>query len=223
MQRFTLDPRELAREESIDFEGPVGSIEALWRPARADRPPRAVVVVAHPHPAFGGTMHNKVVFHTARVLNHDLDAASLRFNFRGVGESEGAYDEGRGEVDDLLAAWAEARRRGPDLPLIAAGFSFGAGMTLHAATRVQAKPVGLALLGIPLRIIEPPDPYPVPVPIAAVHGDQDQYTPPEKVREYLDRWPAAHAFHEVPDTDHFFEGRLPEATQFLSEQASTWL
>ncbi len=219
MSDFDLDPRTLAREESLTLTGPAGVLEAKWRPPRDGTAPRGVVVVAHPHPAFGGTMMNKVVFHTARVLNHDLSVASLRFNFRGVGASEGSYDEGRGEVDDLMAAWRFASQRLPGAPLLATGFSFGAGMTLLASARADGTvpvPLALGLLGVPLRIIEPPDPFPVSIPVAAVHGENDQYTPPDKAADYFRAWPGSSAFHVVPGTDHFFEGKLPEATRFLS-------
>ncbi len=227
MSRFAWDPGSLSREEPITFEGPAGPVEALWRPARSGAPARGAVVTAHPHPAFGGTMMNKVVFHVARTLNHHLDLASLRFNFRGVGRSAGTYDAGRGEVDDLLAAWAEAGRRVPGLPLVAAGFSFGAGMTLLAAARRAANretlPQALALVGVPLRIVDPPAPFPAAVPVAAVHGERDRYTPPEAVGAYLESWPAPSAFLVIPGADHFLEGRLPEASEFLSRNVKEWL
>ncbi len=156
LHRFDLDPKSLSREEPMPMAGPAGVLEGLWRPHRADRASRGVVVVAHPHPLYGGTMQNKVVFHLARVLGHDLDLAALRFNFRGVGASEGHHDEGRGEVEDLLSAWSAAEERAGTGLLVAAGFSFGAAMTLLAATaRAQAGariPDALALAGVPLRL-----------------------------------------------------------------------
>ncbi len=227
ISRFGVDARALSREEEISFAGPAGALEGRWRPPRAGAEPRGTAVVAHPHPAFGGTMMNKVVFHTARKLNHDLDLASLRFNFRGVGASEGRYDEGRGEVDDLLAGWAEARRRAPEGVLVAAGFSFGAGMTLKASVRRAEGPGpvpdALALLGLPARLIEAPEPFPVEIPLVAVHGERDQYTPPEEVGAYLERWPGPHRFHVVPGVDHFFEEGLPEAVEFLIKSLKEWL
>ncbi len=165
MNRFGLNPKAMSPEVPITFSGPAGTLEGLWRPPRPGAALRGLVVVAHPHPAFGGTMMNKVVFHTARVLNHDLDLAALRFNFRGVGKSAGRYDEGRGEVDDVLAAWAEARRREPgSLPLVAAGFSFGSGMTLAATARPAEagapQPAVLVLIGLPVRLFSPPNASP---------------------------------------------------------------
>ena len=228
MNRFGLNPKAMSPEVPITFSGPAGTLEGLWRPPRPGAALRGLVVVAHPHPAFGGTMMNKVVFHTARVLNHDLDLAALRFNFRGVGKSAGRYDEGRGEVDDVLAAWAEARRREPgSLPLVAAGFSFGSGMTLAATARPAEagapQPAVLVLIGLPVRLFSPPERIPASIPVAAVHGELDQYTPPEAVGEYLEGWPGPHAFHVIPGADHFLEGHLPEATTFLSRSLKEWL
>lgn len=226
MHRFPIDPLRLSREVPITVPGPTGDLEARWRPPRPGADPRGAVVVAHPHPAYGGTMLNKVVFHVARTLNHDLDLASLRFNFRGVGKSPGRYDEGRGEVDDVLAAWREAARRVPGRPLLGAGFSFGAAMTLFAAGRSGTDgvpvPLGLAVLGLPIRLFTPPDTS-HPIPLAAGHGELDQYTPPEAVRRYLQRWPGPTAFRVFPGADHFLEGSLPEATAFLSGSIGEWL
>lgn len=225
MSRFALNPRELSPEAPVAFTGPAGALEGLWRPPRPGAGTRGTVVVAHPHPAFGGTMMNKVVFHTARVLNHDLDLAALRFNFRGVGRSAGRYDEGRGEVDDVLAAWSEARRRVPqELPLVAAGFSFGSGMTLAAAARPGVPPpAALVLIGLPVRLFTPPERFPSSIPVVAVHGEEDQYTPPEAVGEYLEGWPGPHAFHVVTGADHFLEDHLPEATAFVSRTLREWV
>lgn len=227
MHRFPIDPLRLSREVPVRFPGPAGELQGLWRPPRPGTEPRGVLVVAHPHPAYGGTMLNKVVFHVARTLNHDLDVASLRFNFRGVGESQGRHDEGRGEVDDVLAAWREAVRRVPQRPLLAGGFSFGAGMTLLAAARDGEDgtplPAGLALLGVPIRLFAPPEPFPRPIPVAAGHGERDRYTPPEAVRRYLETWPGPAAFEVFPGADHFLEGSLVEAVGFLSRHAKQWL
>lgn len=227
LHRFELDPRSLSREEPMLLAGPAGALEGRWRPHRADRKPRGVVVVAHPHPLYGGTMLNKVVFHMARVLGHDLDLAALRFNFRGTGASEGTYDDGRGEVEDLLAAWSAAEKRaGPGL-LVAAGFSFGAAMTLLAAVaRAQAGarvPDALALVGVPQRLFPAQGPVPESLPLAVVHGEQDQFTPPEEVGRWLENRSGPTALHVVRGADHFLEGHLPEATRFLSNSLKEWL
>jgi alpha/beta superfamily hydrolase len=116
--------------ESTFLQGPAGRLEALHEaPEGAESASRAVVV-CHPHPLFGGTMHNKVVFRLARAARRS-GAAVLRFNFRGVGQSDGAHDEGNGEQDDLRAALGYLNDRYPGLPLAAGGFSFGARIALQ--------------------------------------------------------------------------------------------
>jgi uncharacterized protein len=226
MSQFDIDPSTLSREEPIRFPGPSGELEGLWRPVRPDRRPQGVVVVAHPLPTQGGTMLNKVVFHAARVLHHDLDLASLRFNFRGTGESQGVYDQGRGEADDVRAAWAEARRLSPGL-LVGAGFSFGAAMTLRAvltaSTLGEQVPDALAVLGLPLDRFALPEPFPLPLPIAAVHGELDGFTAPESVGKFLESWPGPKAFRVEPGADHFLEGSLVSAIGFLSHSLRNWI
>lgn len=225
VHRFPIDPGTLSREAPVVFPGPAGRLEGLWRPPRPGTEPAGSVVVAHPHPVYGGTMLNKVVFHLARTLNHDLDAASLRFNFRGTGHSEGAYDDGHGETEDVAAAWAEARRRVPGKPLIAAGFSFGAACTLRAAARPGPAdpPRVLILVGTPLGLFPPPSRLPRDLPLVAVHGERDQYTPPARVHEFTERWPGPAAFRVEPGADHFLEGHLVEAVGFISAEAQRWL
>ncbi|HUI98788.1 MAG TPA: alpha/beta family hydrolase [Usitatibacter sp.] len=114
-------------------EGAAGRIEiAATRPAT----PRMVAVIAHPHPLFGGTMDNKVVTTLARAFG-EAGAATLRFNFRGVGATEGAHDEGRGEADDMVRVIEHARSLDPGLPLALAGFSFGGAVAVRASGRVD--------------------------------------------------------------------------------------
>src|SRR5450755_3950806 len=111
------------RIETHLLEGPAGKLEALLD-APEDAEPRAVALICHPHPLFGGTLHNKVVYRTARALRHSGHAV-LRFNFRGVGKSQGRHAHGIGEIEDARAALAWLRARYPGLPYTLAGFSFG--------------------------------------------------------------------------------------------------
>ena len=122
---------------SLTLDGPAGRLEALLK-AGAENATYAAVV-CHPHPLFGGTLHNKVVFHTMKALN-SFGFPVLRFNFRGTGLSQGEHDHGNGEVDDVRAAldWLDAEYH---LPVVFAGFSFGAAVGLRAAcadVRVRA-------------------------------------------------------------------------------------
>jgi len=159
-------------------------------------------VFAHPHPLHGGTLHNKVVFRAAKALSR-AGYGVLRFNFRGVGLSQGRYDGGRGEVDDFRAALEEAARRG-GAPLVAGGFSFGSAAGLRAIpgdTRVRAF-IGV---GVPLGSLTS-DPPPVPtVPALFVTGSDDVHGPPALLREWAG---GAGRIVIVPGADHFLEGKL---------------
>src|SRR6266700_8352116 len=133
---------------SFFVEKPGGRLEAiLWKPSFVKRPPLAAVV-CHPHPLFGGTMHNKVVYQTAKTL-HRLGLPVLRFNFRGAGLSEGAHDEGRGELDDVSAALDFLAAEYPGAPILLAGFSFGSWVGLRAGCK-DSRVAELIGLGLPV-------------------------------------------------------------------------
>lgn len=190
---------DTSREHQL-IPGPAGALEAVL-----DVPPTpvAIAVVCHPHPPDGGTMAHKVPMAIARELVR-LGCATLRFNFRGVGQSEGAYDRGVGEVEDALAAAAWLRDRHPGLPLSLAGFSFGAAVVTVAAARLEPPPAKLILAGTsPNRIVVPP----VTVPTLLVHGEQDEIV---SLADVLD-WarPQTLPLSVIPGAGHFFHGQLP--------------
>ena len=120
-----------------DLVGPAGRLEALLDEPSSDQQVRAAVVFAHPHPQYGGTMHTKIVYQGAKALTR-IGCTVLRFNFRGVGASEGEFDRGEGEMDDFKAALDYMASRDPGLPLWAAGFSFGAWVALRPAPLTTA-------------------------------------------------------------------------------------
>lgn len=191
---------------NVFISGAAGRLEGLWK--EATPPKRGSAVFAHPHPRHGGTMHNKVVYRAAQALTA-AGWETLRFNFRGVGLSEGRYDEGRGEVEDLWAALEEAAASG-GLPIVAGGFSFGAAVAWRA---IQQDSRIAAFVGAGLPVGTPfcaslPRPA-LWVPSLFVVGENDTYGPPAKLREFL-----AHAENvqivEIAGADHFFEGKLPE-------------
>ncbi|MEP6801669.1 MAG: alpha/beta fold hydrolase [Acidobacteriota bacterium] len=188
--------------ETLFFPGPEGRLEGLWKDAAAPR--KGGALFAHPHPLFGGTLHNKVVYRAARALVEN-GWATLRFNFRGVGLSEGTHDEGRGETLDVLAAADEVERRTGG-PLVTGGFSFGSAAALRAAAgdgRVAAFiGVGLPVATDSIRQTARPA-----VPALFVVGEEDTYGPPDLLREFVGR---SGAVVVVPRTGHFFEGKLPE-------------
>ncbi len=199
--------------ESFDIEGPSGRLEAiLMHPSSS---PAAVAVVCHAHPLHGGMMHFKVVFRAAKGLQ-SAGLAVLRFNFRGVGRSEGAYDGGRGEGDDARAALDEMARRFPRLPLVLGGFSFGAMVALHVGA-TDGRVGAVFLLGCPASFDDPSFEIDRPPPLDAggkprlfVQGENDRFGSGEALRALVEPWPEGRSVVIVPGADHFFDGRLDE-------------
>ena len=180
--------------------GPAGPLEcAIDSPAGE---PRGVAVLCHPHPLHGGTMDNKVVQTLARAFVQ-LGYRAVRFNFRGVGASEGGWDEGRGEIDDALAVIAAMRRDGE--PLLLAGFSFGAYVASQAAARLpdDAKPQRLALVGPSTQKQQMPA---VPADTVVIHGEADDVVPLSATLDWAR--PQALPVIVFPGTGHFFHGQL---------------
>jgi alpha/beta superfamily hydrolase len=193
--------------ESFDLAGPAGRLEALLMNPRSA--PLAAAVVCHAHPLHGGMMHFKVVFRAAKALQ-SAGLAVLRFNFRGVGRSQGEYDGGRGERDDVRAALDELERRFPNLPLVVGGFSFGAVMGLRVGAR-DHRVRALFVLGYPARFVDEPAPLDGGgKPRLFVQGEQDQFGDGDRLRELLELFPEGRSLVIVKDTDHFFDGRLDE-------------
>jgi len=193
--------RAATRRETV--RGPAGGIEcAVDEPQGAAR---GVALVAHPHPLFGGTLDNKVVQTLARSLVA-LGYAAWRPNFRGVGMSEGAYDEGRGEVDDLAAVLARAGAQRPVL----AGFSFGAAMQARLAARIA--PERMVLVGIAVNHFEAPA---VPAGTLLIHGENDDTVPIAAVRAWAK--PQGLPVIVVPGADHFFHHKLPELRMAVTD------
>lgn len=190
--------------------GPAGAIEcAIDAPAV---PERGVAVICHPHPQHGGTMDNKVAQTLARAVVA-LGWRSVRFNFRGVGASEGAWDEGRGEIDDALAVIAAMRRAGE--PLLLAGFSFGAFVASEAAARLSddAKPQRLALVGPSTQKQKMPA---VPADTVVIHGEADDVVPLSATLDWAR--PQALPVIVFPGTGHFFHGQLGLLKNVLVQQ-----
>jgi alpha/beta superfamily hydrolase len=217
-----LPPNSTIR--SLFVDGPAGRLEALLN-AGADNATHAALV-CHPHPLFGGTLHNKVVFHTMKALN-SFGFPVLRFNFRGTGLSQGEHDHGKGEVDDVHAAldWLDAQYH---LPLIFAGFSFGAAIGMRAAcadTRVRAV-IGIGTPVVPVAAdTEEARVYTFDFmsdcvkPKLLVSGARDQFGPRAKLEALVASLPEPKKLVVIEGADHFFEGRLRE----LREAIEAWL
>ena len=187
--------------------GPAGAIEcAVDGPVLADGAAlRGVAVLCHPHPQFGGTMDNKVVITLARAFVH-LGYRAVRFNFRGVGGSAGAWDEGRGEIDDALAVIQAQRALAPGLPLALAGFSFGAYVAAQAAARLAASaPVErLVLVGPATSRFEMP--ATVAPDTLVIHGEADEVVPLSATLDWAR--PQVLPVIVLPGVGHFFHGQL---------------
>jgi alpha/beta superfamily hydrolase len=210
--------------KSLFLDGPAGRLEALLN-AGAENATHAAVV-CHPHPLFGGTLHNKVVFHTMKALN-GCGFPVLRFNFRGTGLSHGEHDQGNGEVEDVRTAldWLDTEFH---LPLVFAGFSFGAAVGLRAAcsdARVQAL-IGVGVPAIPVAAhTETPRTYTFDFlrdcdrPKLFVSGARDQFGPRAKLEALVTSAAEPKKLIVIDGADHFFEGRLRE----LRETIEGWV
>jgi len=205
---------------SFSLDGPAGRLEALLNEGELDTPFSALV--CHPHPLGGGTLHNKVVYHAAKIFS-GRGWPVLRFNFRGVGLSEGVHD-GIAEADDVSAAldWLD-REFGK--PVVAAGFSFGAAMGLKAAsTRIAEDDIrAFAALGLPTHAEGRDYRYPYlaacTFPKLFLSGDQDQFAPIEQLRAVVATAPEPKQFTPIPNADHFFTGHL----QAMQSALGNWL
>jgi uncharacterized protein len=201
---------------NLSIPVPHGRLEAILKEPRASVA-RGVALVLHPHPLGGGTMHNKVVFRAASALN-DAGLVSLRINFRGVGQSTGEHDEGRGESEDVLAALDYLTEQYPGKPLTLAGFSFGSRVGLEVGIN-DARVHDLISIGTPVDKYDFSFLKACRKPILFVHGDRDEFGAADKVRALAASLPAeAHARIEIiSDADHFFEGRLDEMKRAITE------
>ncbi|HEX4857483.1 MAG TPA: alpha/beta fold hydrolase [Usitatibacteraceae bacterium] len=197
------------------IDGPAGPIEVA---EQGPETARAVALVAHPHPLYGGTMDNKVVTTLARAAR-EAGALTVRFNFRGVGRTAGSHDEGRGETDDLVAVARHALDRHPGLPLWLAGFSFGGAVALAASEQLAATEMVLVAPAFS-RLVHWPHAAAggkPPESALVIHGEKDDTVP---LAESID-WARAHGVPVaiVPDADHFFHQRLHHVRRI----AGRWL
>jgi uncharacterized protein len=191
---------------TADIPGPSGIIEAIYQPAAT--PAAAAAVLCHPHPQYGGNLHDAVLGCVAEVLQ-DAGVAVVRFNFRGVGRSEGCFDAGRGETDDLraVAAWLSTTHPGP---LWLCGYSFGAYVVCQA--------LAAGLIARRAILVAPPNgPMPFPAlppncPVDVIAGDADTFID----QAALAAWTGVD-LHRIAGADHFFTGRFGDLTRALGE------
>lgn len=201
------------RPEKPELNGPAGRLEALLE-VPVDVEPSGVALVCHPHPQQGGTLQNKVAHTLARAfLQQGMRA--LRFNFRGVGGSEGEFDDARGEVDDALACVDWLRSRWPDEPLWIGGFSFGAAVAIRAS--LSAGPAGLVSVAPAVyRFVNKLDVQP-DCPWLIVHGDADEVVPVDETVGWVDTLAPGPELSVFPETGHFFHGKLVELRETVAD------
>lgn len=202
------------RIESLFVEGPAGKLEAVLEEPE-EQAPREAVLVCHPHPRHGGTMHNKVVYRIARGMRR-AGAVVLRFNYRGVNLSEGKYDNGIGEAEDARAALEFLRSRYPELPFSLAGFSFGSKIILKLGCEV-AGVSRLIAVGFPAGQEEGSQPGACPVPRIFIQSTNDEFGPRAAMEAYFASLTGPKELIWVEARDHFFVGGLDEFEEAVFE------
>ena len=201
--------------ERVTLPGPAGDIEARIETPQGLGRVSTFGVICHPHPLFGGTLDNKVVYSLARAF-HDLGVATIRFNFRGVGKSAGSFADGLGETDDALAVVAAGREKWPDAALWLGGFSFGGAVAIRAAA--QASPERLVTIAPAIRRV-PLEGVAMPTcPWLIVQGDQDDLVNHTEVLEWASKLAQPPKVTLLPGVEHFFHGKLNE----LRDAISSW-
>ncbi len=201
--------------QNLFLNGPAGRLEAiLWTPIHSDSPSLAAVI-CHPHPLFGGTMHNKVVYNAAKTLDA-LGIPVLRFNFRGAGLSAGEHDKGRGEQGDVQAALDYLAAQFPGVPLLLAGFSFGSLVGLRVGCR-DPRVSELIGIGIPVNSGDFSFLSDCPKPRLFVHGSDDKFGARKKVEEIVAALTGENRLVVVENADHFFAGHLDEFNAAIAD------
>lgn len=198
--------------ENFLIQGPAGVLEALTVvPAGyemdndLENQTTPIAVICHPHPLHGGTMSNKVV-HIIAASFADMGIPTLRFNFRGVGHSQGRFDHGRGEVEDLITVIDWFKQRHPGAPLWLAGFSFGAFVAYQAQDRVDTE--RLLLIAPPITMYDFSVVGPVTIPWMVFQGGKDDLVPAQDVSVWVHKQPNPPQYEWIGDADHFFHRRL---------------
>lgn len=209
----------LIRETPLFIDGPCGQLEALYLDV-ADA--RGAVLICHPNPVQGGTMLNKVVSTLQRTAR-DAGYVTLRFNYRGVGQSAGSHDMGAGEVADAHAVAAWLREQHPQLPLVLMGFSFGGFVAASLAGRLEADGIALQqLFMIAPAVMRLSEQFPMPerVTLTVVQPDTDEVVEPQLVYDWSAALSRPHELLKVAECGHFFHGKLTDLKDLLLPRLS---
>jgi hypothetical protein len=201
------------RIESLFVAGPAGRLEALLEEPEEGEP-REAALVCHPHPQHGGTMHNKVVYRMARGLRR-AGAVVLRFNFRGVNQSAGAYGDGEGEFDDARAGLKYLRERYPDLPYTLAGFSFGSRVALRLGCE-SGEARRIIAVGFPTRYHQTSNLENCLRPRIFIQSTNDEFGPLEELRPFVESLAEPKKLIAVAAQDHFFVGGLDKLEEEIA-------
>jgi alpha/beta superfamily hydrolase len=203
------------RATNMEIPGPVGPLEGLLN-AKPEGAPRAIVVLAHPLPTAGGTMHTKAVFHAAKAFAR-IDCAVLRFNFRGVGRSAGTFSDGPGEQDDFRFALQFMKERYPSVTRVwAAGMSFGSWVAMTVGAE---QPEVTALIGIAPPVTRR-DFSPVVTAGKAtfiIHGEHDELIPMKDIRRFYSSLPEPKELVMIDSADHLFDGKVTEVGEAVAD------
>tara|TARA_Y100000588_G_scaffold384258_1_gene475156 strand:+ start:1933 stop:2568 length:636 start_codon:yes stop_codon:yes gene_type:complete len=200
-------------------QGPAGQLEfiidtAETNPSNSDHKPRGIVVFAHPHPLHGGNMHNKVVYRSAKALSA-IGFTVIRFNFRGVGSSNGTFDNGLGEMDDYRAMLDLAQTKYQNIPLFSAGYSFGAWIALHTGA---TDPRVYGLLGIAPAIDKDMSLVKITSkPIFLVHGEEDQLFTIKQMWKFYSSLSEPKDLVIIDSADHLFNGKTQEVSDAVRD------
>jgi uncharacterized protein len=203
------------RVTNVDLAGPAGLIEGLIN-AAPGAAPRAIAVFAHPLPTRGGTMHTKTVFHTAKALAR-IGVPVLRFNFRGVGRSEGSFSDGNGEQADFRAALAFMMARYPDVKRIwCGGMSFGSwvALTVGAADMNVTALIGIAC---PVNKYDYSGIVSAGKPTFLIHGERDELIPQKEIRKFYAMLPEPKELVVIDGADHLFDGKVSEVGDAIED------
>ena len=209
----------LIRETPVFIDGPSGQLEALHLDVAE---PRGVVLICHPNPVQGGTMLNKVVSTLQRTAR-DAGYITLRFNYRGVGQSAGSHDMGSGEVDDAQAAAGWLRATHPGLPLVLMGFSFGGFVAASLGGRLEDEGVALQhlfMIAPAVMRLTAEHSLPRDCPLTLVQPDADEVVEPQRVYDWSDALPRPHELLKVAECGHFFHGKLTDLKDLVLPRLS---
>lgn len=203
------------------IQGPAGNLQALWRSGGHPQDFTRAAIVCHPHPLFGGTMENKVVARAARYIA-EAGIEAIRFNFRGVDQSEGKHDQGRGEREDLLAVIDHVLSISSNARLVLVGFSFGSWIALDVGAR---HPSVHALVGLapPVRMFDFEYLSATSKPTLIVYAENDQYTPAATTKSWVESSKQRVESVLVPGVDHFFGPQVDAVGRKVAEFVSTVL